>query len=254
MEVNQDWLRKWVNFLAILAAFGTNVWANVAPLNGLTIGEISRTYFSDVLIIPASYAFAIWGLIYLGLISLAIYMVLPRQHILPQLRQIGYYLTISSLSQIVWVFLFQSLQFSLSVIAMVGILVSLIVLYLRLGINLKTLPSSQRWLVNFPISIYFGWISVATIVNIASALNAADWSGWGISSLVWTAIMIVVGTIIAAIVTWKRRDRIYGSVFVWALVAISVQHGENPTLALIAGALAGILLLIIVLSKSSESF
>ena len=78
MKVNQDWLRQWVNFLAILAAFGTNVWANVAPLSGLTIGEISRTFFSNVLIIPANYAFAIWGLIYLGLISLAIYIVLPN--------------------------------------------------------------------------------------------------------------------------------------------------------------------------------
>ncbi len=253
MKVNQDGLRQWVNFLAILAAFGINVWANVAPLNGLTIGEISTTFFPNVLIIPANYAFAIWGLIYLGLISLAIYQVLPTQGNNPRLHQMGYYLAISSFSQIIWVFLFQSQLFALSVIAMVGILVPLILLYLRLGINLTNVPSPQRWLINFPISIYFAWISVATIVNIASALEAADWSGWGISPLVWTVIMMVLGTIIAVIVTWQRGDGIFGGVFVWALVAIAFRQGENPTLAIMAGLLAGLLVLIISTRRTTEA-
>ena len=249
MKVNQDRLRQWVNFLAILSAFGINVWANIAPLNGLTIGEISSTFFANVLIIPANYAFAIWGLIYLGLISLAIYQVLPTQANNHRLRQMGYYLAISSFSQIIWVFLFQSQLFVLSIIAMVGILVPLILLYLRLGINLTNLSSSQKWLVNFPISIYFAWISVATIVNIASALEIANWSGWGISPQVWAAIMMLVGTIIAVIVTWERRDRIYGGVFVWALVALAFRRGENPILVLTAGLLAGMLVLIIMINR-----
>jgi hypothetical protein len=182
MKINQERLRQWVNLLAILAAFATNIWANIAPLNGLTLGEISSTFFSDVLIIPADYAFAIWGIIYLGLISLGIYQVLPSQINNPRLKQMGYYLTISSFCQIIWVFVFQSQWFALSVLAMLGILTPLIFLYLRLGINLTKLPSLQKWLINIPISLYFAWISVATIVNIASALEIANWSGWGISS------------------------------------------------------------------------
>jgi len=137
--------------------------------------------------------------------------------------------------------------------AMVGILVPLILLYLKLGINLTNLPSSQRWLINFPISIYFAWISVATIVNVASALEIADWSGWGISPPVWTAIMMVIGAIVAVIVIWQRRDSIYGWVFVWALVAIAFRQGQNPTLAVIAGVLAGLLVIIISISKKAEA-
>lgn len=252
MKVNQDSLRGWVNFLAVLAAFGTNIWANIAPLNGLTLGEISRTFFPNVLIIPANYAFAIWGLIYLGLISLGIYIVLPRPQMNPRLRQMDYYLAIGSVSQIIWVFLFQSQLFALSVIAMVGILVPLIVLYLRLGINLTTVHSPQRWLVNFPISIYLAWISVATIVNIASALDAADWSGWGISPQVWTAIMMVVGTIIAIIVIWQRNDGIFGGVFVWAFIAIALRQWNKTNLAITAMVMAGILL-ILILSQRRRS-
>lgn len=241
MNINREKFRQWINFLLILTAFGTNVWANIAPLNGLTIGEISSTFFANVLIIPANYAFAIWGLIYLGLISLAIYQILPTQGNNPRLRQMGYYLAISSFNQILWVFLFQSQLFGLSVIAMMGILVPLIILYLRLNINLTNLPSQQRWLVNFPISIYFAWISVATIVNIASALVVADWGGWGISPLVWTIIMMIASTIIAVIVIWQRKDSMFGGVFIWALVAISLRQGNNSTLAIMAALLAIIL-------------
>ena len=246
MKINQDGFRNWANCFAILAAFGTNIIANIAPLNGLTLGEISRNFFTDVLIIPANYAFAIWGLIYLGLISLAIYMVLPRRQTLPRLKKMGYYLVISSLSQIIWVFLFQSQLFSLSVVAMLAILISLMLLYLRLEINLKTLSSTQKWLTNFPISIYFAWISVATIVNIASALDAIAWNGWGISPQIWTVIMLVVGTILSIIVTWQRRDAVFGGVFVWALLAIAVRQWENAYLGIISVVLTGILLIVII--------
>ena len=252
MKINQDELRRWVNFFAILAAFGTNVLANIAPINGLTLGEISRTFFANVLIIPANYAFAIWGLIYLGLISLAIYQVLPTQRNNPRLDQMGYYLAISSVSQIIWVFLFQSQLFTLSVIAMFGILVPLILLYLRLQINLTKLPFTQKWLINFPISIYFAWISIATIVNIASALEFADWSGWGISPLIWTAIMIIVSVIIAIVVMCQRKDSIFGGVFVWALVALAFRTGQNPILVFMTAVLAGILVLVIVSRKIAE--
>ena len=165
----------------------------------------------------------------------------------------GYYLAISSFSQIIWVFLFQSQLFALSVIAMVGILVPLILLYLRLSINLINLPSPQKWLVNFPISIYFAWISGATIVNIASVLEIANWTGWGISPQVWTAIMMVVGTIIAIIVTWQRGDNIYGGVFVWALVALAFRQQENPHLAVMAGVLAGLLVIIILIRRKTKA-
>jgi hypothetical protein len=249
MKINQERLRQWVNLLAILAAFATNIWANIAPLNGLTLGEISSTFFSDVLIIPADYAFAIWGIIYLGLISLGIYQVLPSQINNPRLKQMGYYLTISSFCQIIWVFVFQSQWFALSVLAMLGILTPLIFLYLRLGINLTKLPSLQKWLINIPISLYFAWISVATIVNIASALEIANWSGWGISSPMWTVIMMVTAMIIATILIWQRRDLIFGSVFVWALVAIAIRQKELPTLAIIAGLLSGILVLMIIIRQ-----
>ena len=241
MKLDQNLIRPWTNLLAILAAFFTNVLANINPINGLTIGEISNTFFEDVLITPASYAFAIWGVIYLGLISLGIYQVLPQNKNNPYLQKIGYYLVISSLAQILWVFLFLSRFFVLSTVAMLAILIPLILLYLKLDISLISLPKKQKWFINFPISVYLGWITVATIVNFALALSWIEWNGFGISNTVWTVIMIVVAAILGGLIIINRKDKVYCGVFIWALIAITIRHLDTLPIAITSGISAVIL-------------
>ncbi len=240
-------VQPWINLIAILAAFTMNIWANVAPLTGLSIGEISNVYFSEVLVIPASYAFAIWGLIYLGLISLGIYGVLPKNQGHPLIKNIGYFLAISSLVQIVWVFLFQFRFFTLSVFAMIGILIPLIILYQRLKINLIPIASAERWLIYYPISLYLGWISVATIINIASALNYLGWNGGIFAPQTWTVIMLVIASIIGIMSRIQRQDRVYAGVVVWALAAIAVEHWDQNMIGLVSLGLAVIVAIAIAL-------
>ncbi|NEN88939.1 MAG: tryptophan-rich sensory protein [Okeania sp. SIO3H1] len=246
-KFNSDITRQWANLIGIIAAFFLNVYVNVAPPGGQTIGEISNTVFQDVLIIPASYAFAIWGLIYLGLISFGIYQVLPAQRENLILRRCGYFLVGASLAQIVWVFLFQYQLFTLSVLAMLGILGCLICLYLNLGISYERVPKKDKWLVHYPISIYFAWISVATIVNIASALHYLGWNSVGQVAIVWTVIMLIIGAIIASIINIQKQDIAYPLVFVWAFIAIVIRHLDLPVIAVTAGILAlGLVVLVCV--------
>ncbi len=228
-----DTLRQLITFAAVVIAFIVNVLSNIFPLNGLTIGGISNTLFKDVLIIPANYAFAIWGLIYLGLFAFAIYQVLPSQRENPNLRKTGYLLTIASIAQSIWVYLFLSRLFVLSVIAMLLILLPLITVYLRLESG-TPVSRPEKWFIRYPISIYLGWISVATIVNIASALYINNWNGFGISAEVWTVIMVVIATFVAAIALLQRQDIAYSGVTIWALIAIAIKHWENSTLKIVA--------------------
>ena len=228
-----DILRQLVTASAVVIAFIVNVLSNLNPLNGLTIGGISNTLFKNVLIIPANYAFAIWGLIYLGLFALAIYQVLPSQRENPKLRKTGYLLTIASVAQSIWVYLFLSRFFVLSVIAMLLILLPLITMYQRLGIGTPA-SRAEKWFIRYPISIYLGWISVATIVNIASALYINNWNGFSISPEVWTVIMVIIATFVAAIALLERQDIAYSGVTVWALIAIAIEHWENPILRIVA--------------------
>ncbi len=244
-HLNSDILRQFLTLGAISAAFIVNVLANVNPINGLTIGEISNTVFRELLITPANYAFAIWGVIYLGLITLGIYQGLPSQRGNPSLRQMGYLLVLASLAQTVWVFFFQYRQFTLSLVAMLAILLPLIRIYRRLGIGNRWISWREKWFVHIPLSIYLAWISVATIVNVAVTLYNLGWKGWGISPEAWTAIALLAGAVITATVIIQRADIAYTFVTVWAFVAIAVRQADKPLIVVTAVGLAFVLVVLL---------
>ena len=238
-------IRQVVTLISILAAFGTNIFANVNPPNGLSIGAISNKFFSDILITPANYAFAIWGIIYLGLISFGVYQILPAQKNNPLLRQIGYKIAIPSIAQIVWVFCFLYRQYVFSFIAMLGILLPLLGAYLCLPFPHTTIK--QKWLIRIPISVYLSWIVLATILNGAIALESGQWNGWGISSQIWTIVMLSIAAFITHLVTIPRLDFAYAIVFVWGLIAIAIK---NSNYFVVSGTAIGLSIVLIVLLLS----
>ena len=101
--MNKDVVRQWLNVLAVLATLVVNGLANALPLNGQNTGAISDRF--HVYFVPAGYVFAIWGIIYLGLIGFAIYQVLPAQRENPRLRRSGYSFALSCAANIIWLFL-----------------------------------------------------------------------------------------------------------------------------------------------------
>ena len=231
--------------LAILATLSFNILSNFFPPKGANIGEISNTILGGVQITPANYAFAIWGLIYLGLIAYGIYQLRPAQRDVPTIRRVDFLLIIACIAQIAWVYLFTMRLFWLSVVAILAILLPLIGAYLQLGTGKKRVSREQKWMANLPFSVYLGWISVATIVNIASALYISGWNGWGISAQGWTAIMLIVGAVIASIVAIQRADIAFTLVFIWAYVAIALRQLDDPAIwitAVVAAILLAVLL------------
>jgi hypothetical protein len=232
-------LRQFAIFAAILGSIAFNTLSNFFPLNGINVGQLSNTAFAAVQIIPANYAFAIWGLIYLGLISLAIYQLQSAQRQNPTLQRGGYLLVFASVAQCAWIYFFLARLFPLSVIAMLGVLLPLIGLYQRLGIGQQRVSRQEQWFIHIPISIYLGWITVATVVNVAIALYSINWNGWGITPPVWTVIMMIVSTAIASLVYIQRHDVAYTLVIVWALVAISIRQIDIPLIA-VAGVVTAI--------------
>ena len=166
---NPDFQRQIATLAAVLGSILINTLSNVFPLNGVSVGNLSNTLFASVQIIPANYAFAIWGLIYIGSIAFGIYQLQPTQRENPRLRRSGYLLSIACISQCAWIYLFLARLFPLSNLAMLGILVPLMVMYQRLEIRRERVSRQERWFIHLPISVYLGWISVATIVNVALA-------------------------------------------------------------------------------------
>ena len=208
------------------------------------MATLSDILFTSVQILPANYAFAIWAPIYTGLVAFGIYQLQSAQRQNPNLQRGGYLLVFACIAQCAWIYLFLARLFPLSVIAMLGILLPLISLYQRLGISWQAVSIQERWFIQIPISIYLGWITVATVVNVALALYSLTWNGWGIDPSAWTVIMIIVSAAIAALVTIQRHDTTYILVIIWAFVAIVIRQISIPSITVTGAAMIIVLSLL----------
>jgi hypothetical protein len=230
--MSKNLLKPIVVVLATAATITMNILANALPLNGQNTGEISDQF--DVYFVPAGYVFSIWGLIYIGLIAYAIYRALPAQRGNPALERIFWPYLAASAANIAWLFFWHYNLFPLSEVAMLTLLASLIVIYVRLGTGVAEVDPGMRWAVHAPMSLYLGWISVATIANTSDLLYYWNWSGWGISPEVWAVIMLAVAVVLGLLMALRRGDVIFLAVLLWAFAGIAVKQAGTPLVAISA--------------------
>jgi benzodiazapine receptor len=242
----KDTFRQCLVVLSVLATLTVNILADALPFNGITTAQVSDQF--HVYFVPAGYVFSIWGLIYLGLVAYAVYQALPAQRENPRLRRIGYPFVVGSLANCVWLFLWHYQQFPLTLVAMLGLLAMLILVYLGLGIGQTQAPRAETWTVRVPFSIYLGWITVATIANVTDVLDYWNWSGFGIGARDWTLVMFAAVLVIAGLMSLTRRDVAYNLVVIWALVGIAVKQSAAKSLVLGSLLTAALVLAVLVYS------
>ena len=243
-RIDPDLVRQVTILATIIGSIVINTISNFFPPDGVDMATLSDRLFPSVQILPANYAFAIWAPIYLGLIAFGIYQAQPTQRHNPSLQRGGYLLVFACISQCAWIYLFLTRLFPLSVVAMLGILLPLIVLYQRLEIGQHHVSPTEQWFIQIPISIYLGWITVAIVVNAALALYSINWGGWGITPAIWAVIAIVVSAAITTLVTIEHHDPAYLFVIVWALIAIGIRHLDTPLITVTAAVAAIFLILL----------
>jgi benzodiazapine receptor len=205
-----------------------NSMASSGALGGTPTGDISNAY--PIYFVPANLTFGIWGVIYLGLTAFAVYQALPSQRENPIIKKISWPFVLSNIANTLWLILFQDERFVLSLPVMVIILGSLIAIYRQLEIG-RAVSRATFWLIQVPFSIYLGWITIATIANVAQAFFANGYEDLGLGGANWAAIMIVIGTGIIALVIYTGKGNVaYALTTIWAIVGIVIKQGERSTL------------------------
>jgi translocator protein len=232
-------------FVATLVTLAVNALANILPFNGQTTGAISDRF--QVYFTPAGYVFAIWGVIYLGLLFFSVYQLLPSQAADPVLGRVRILYLISALANCLWIFLWHYNQLNATGVVMLVLLLSLVAIYLILGIGHvggRAESRWERWLVHLPFSIYLGWISVATIADWTAILWNAGWNGGSIGPQIWTVLMMLAATTLTVLMLTTRRDLAYALVSVWALAGIAYRQPTVWGVSIPAGLFAlGLLVL-----------
>ena len=245
--MNRDIARQFSVIFTTLFALVLNGAANALPLNGRNTGEISDSF--NVLFVPAGYVFSIWGLIYIALLAYTVYQALPAQRQNPRLRATGWWVSLTSIANGVWIVFWHYGLYTLSLVTMLVLLAALLVIYLRLKIGKTRFSTLEKFTVSAPFSIYLGWITVATLANATALFSYLGWNGWGISDVAWTLILLAVGVGVAAVMAFTRSDIGYLLVLVWAFAGISVRWAALPPLNLAGYAAAGLVLALLVASR-----
>lgn len=215
---------KIFTLVSYLAMVVINYLAVTLPLAGRDTAAISDSYPN--LFAPAGYAFSIWGLIYTLLGIYTIYQFSKKEN---HIDKINNFFIVSSWLNFAWIFSWHYDLIWLSVLLMIGILVCLIKIN---DIFLETdLTKKEKWLVQLPFSVYFGWITVATIANVTTFLVSIGWNGFGYSESFWTILVLFAGVFIGCIRMMKDRFIAYGLVLIWAYGAILFKHTSNTGFA-----------------------
>lgn len=232
MAASNSALLKWLNILAFLFTIVVNGLAGSTTI----IGSTNTAQVSDAnptLITPAGYVFSIWGIIYILLGVFVIFQALPSEKGKEYQKRVSWLFVLSSLFNIAWLFLWQFEYLSFSVILMFLLLATLIAIYLRLDIGKSTVSLREKLVVHLPFSVYLGWITIASIANVATTLVSVNWEGFGISQETWATLIVIVALLITVLVIVTRRDVAYGLVIIWALVGIAVKQSEKPNIVMI---------------------
>lgn len=231
-------LLKWLNVVAfVLVVLVNGLAGSTTLIGGNTTAEISDA--NPTLITPAGYVFSIWGVIYLLLAIFVVSQALPGERTKEFREKIGYLFVISCILNIIWLFLWQFEYLPLSVVVMFLLLTSLILIYLRLGIGKVKVKLREKIAFHIPFSVYLGWITIATIANVAATLVSINWDGFGVGAETWAIIIALIALLIALLVVLTRRDVAYGLVVIWAFLGIAVNQSayQNIVIALELGAI-----------------
>lgn len=217
---------------------------------GQTAAEFAAD--SDATLKVAGYAFAIWGVIYLGILVYAVRQVLPQTGESLLIDRFGWPSALAFAGIGLWI-VAAALDAELATVVLIfGSLAALLVPLLRNAGAIRGLPTRERdrWMVVWPLALLAGWLTVAAPLNLITVATGNGDLPPALSPTMWAMIAIAVVGVVALAVTQRIRTVAYAIPVAWGLLgAFVAEQPRNPALAYFAlGAAVAVLIGAIVLS------
>jgi hypothetical protein len=220
---------------------------------GTSFEEATRTEAGDPPIVPAGYAFIIWGFIYAGSLAYAAFQAMPPQQENGLLRRVGIFTAAAFLGTSLWLVMARLGYVWLTVVCILWILACLAGAYYWVVQSHAALTAPERYLVALPVSVFTGWVTVAAFANTSAALRVSGLHNVGLSEEAWTVgMLLVAGLIGSTVTTTSRGNAAYALAVIWALVGIAVANvtrTPNPAIALLAGGMAALIALALLFAR-----
>jgi len=194
-----------------------------AKVHAIPLDSEYRSLFT-----PAGWAFAIWGAIYAGEAAFAAHALASPD---AAVRDVAPWWTLACGLQGLWCLAFRPWaskprHFWVSSALLVAEAAVLGVAHRALRAAVTTMSAARYWTTHVPLSMHFGWISCASLVNMNSfvaktcaldtQLAVAFLSSFGAAAL-------------GCAVTLRTGDPVYACVIAWALSAVASDGGKRTS-------------------------
>lgn len=217
-------------FMIVAAMVGVGVFGgtSVQDLQGGAL-DADGSYLA-----PARPAFMIWSVIYLGLFAYTIWQALPRQRGSERQRSLGWLIAGTMVLNGLWLVAAQFGSLPLTVLAIIVLLAILGVTFHRTVID----PADgwvDRLLVDGVTGLHLGWVTLATVANIAAWLTSIGQPDGESGAALWgVVVLVVVGVIglgIGAASGWRLAPAL---ALAWGLAWLAVARlsGEPHSTAI----------------------
>ncbi|WP_460776188.1 tryptophan-rich sensory protein [Microbacterium sp. GXF7504] len=178
-------------FMLVAAVIGAGVLGGT-PVQDLQDGALSAdaTYLA-----PASPAFSIWSVVYVGLVAFAIWQALPAQRADARLRRLGWWIALSEVLNGLWLVAAQFLTLPLTVLVIALLLVNLCIVFAG-TVRRPGRGWVDRLLVNGVNGLHLGWVTLATVANTTAWLTETAPAEWESAAEIWgSAVLLVVAVV-----------------------------------------------------------
>ena len=235
-----DQIRAVLVLAATVGVIAFNWIAATGRLGGVDTGTISDLY--PTVITPAGYAFSIWSLIYLGLVAFSIWQLIPANVARFQPLRSLYIFTCAL--NCAWLFFWHANQIVLCFAILFALCLSLGAISYILR---KPESLGDTWIVQATFGVYFGWVTVASLVNFMVMLEYLRFDPSTTAELALGTFLILLAACIAILVRIKLANYFFPLAVAWGLTAIAVKQ-SGQTIIVASSALAVIACLIASLS------
>lgn len=202
---------------------------------------------------PATPAFGIWSVIYLGLAAYVVWQALPSQRSSERQRAIGWWIALTIVLNGLWLVAAQLLTIEWTVIVIVLLLIALCITF-RISVVTRTPRAGllDALLIDGVTGLHLGWVTLATVANIAAWLTGIVPDSWADAATAWGLAVLAVVAVIGIGIAWASGWRVApGIALAWGLswLAVGRLTGDPDNQAIgIAAIVVAVLVLIVPLA------
>lgn len=192
------------------------------------------------LVVPAPYAFSLWGPIFVLALAWGYWQARPAQRADPQVARLRGPAAGAFALMLAWMVAAQLTPNGWHLLAIMLALLIASLLALGRATAAPVASTGWRWIVRPLFGLLAGWISAATVVNLSGAAAAEGFAWFGLApSFVGMGLVLLAVWIATAVLRRNRGDLCYAAAVLWAFVAIIVAQvtarAPDYAVALVAG-------------------